>query len=135
MKISETIKEKIKSEFNEWSDKMYGGLDKKERQKLGAFFTPPELSIKMIEKFSDLKGKILDPTVGAGGLLAAVIIAGADPKLCYGIEIDPKILSVAKQRLIPMGVPEGNLIQGDATNPETYKAWDKKINNRIKFGM
>lgn len=91
---------------------------------MGAFFTPPELTIKMIESFScdSLKGKtILDPSIGAGGLIAACIIAGADPELCYGNEFDPSILEICKKRLCGMGVPEVNLHLGDAMNPDCVR--------------
>lgn len=103
-------------------DCQYSGKDKVERQKFGQFFTPPPLTIKMLEKFESIKNKsILDPSLGAGGLIAAAIIAGANPKMCYGIEIDPDILEVAKKRLCPMGVPEKNLKLGDALDPSSYE--------------
>ena len=122
MKLTKKQKNAIKSEFKQWTETQYAGKDKKERQKLGQFFTPPALTIKMIEKFDSLKDKdILDPTVGAGGLLAACILAGADPKRCYGIELDPEVLEIAKRRLGKLGVPSSNLILGDALDPESYK--------------
>ena len=40
MKLSEEIKEKIKAEHKQWMDTQYAGKSLKERQKLGAFFTP-----------------------------------------------------------------------------------------------
>lgn len=88
MKISDEIKQRIQEEYDQWVDIQYGTKTKEERQKLGQFFTPPELTIQMLEKFEDLTGNILDPTVGCGGLLAAAIIAGADPNKCFGIELD-----------------------------------------------
>lgn len=139
MKLTDEIKQKIIDEFNQWKDIQYGDLTKFERDELGAFFTPPEITIQMIESFScdSLAGKtILDPTIGAGGLIAACIIAGADPKLCYGNEYNPTILEICKKRLCAMGVPEINLHLGDATNPDcikpesfidTYK-WDPTSN-------
>ena len=76
----------------------------------------------MIEKFDSIKDKdILDPTVGAGGLLAACILAGADPKRCYGIELDPEVLEIAKKRLGKLGVPSSNLILGNALDPDSYE--------------
>ena len=67
----------------------------------------------------DLSNKsILDPTLGAGGLIAGCILAGADPKLCFGNELDYNILQIAKKRLGKLGVPDENLHQGDATNPK-----------------
>jgi type I restriction-modification system DNA methylase subunit len=106
----------------------YAGKTKKERQELGAFFTPPQLTIRMIEKFTNLEGTILDPTCGAGGLLAAVILAGADPTKCYGIELDPAIANVAKERLGKLGVPKNNIIIGDVLLDET---WEKLYRRKI----
>lgn len=124
MQLTEEIKNKIISEYNNWFEHQYGDKSLEERRELGAFFTPPELTIKMIESFDceSLANKtILDPTLGAGGLIAGCIIAGADPKLCYGNEIDYNILQIAKKRLNGLGVPDVNLHQGDATNKNALK--------------
>lgn len=66
MKISDEIKQKIKDEYDVYAATQYVGKTKKERQELGQFFTPPELSIQMLEKFDNIEGTILDPTIGAG---------------------------------------------------------------------
>ena len=121
MNLSEEIKNKIQEEYDAWANAQYAGKDKKERQKLGQFFTPPPLTIRMLEKFENLEGNVLDPCLGAGGLIAAAVIAGADPSKCYGIELDPSILEVAKKRLAKLGVPEKNLIQGNALDPKSYE--------------
>lgn len=63
MKLSDEIKKKIQDEYDQWVKIQYGTKTKEERQKLGQFFTPPELTIKMLEKFENLDGNILDPTV------------------------------------------------------------------------
>ena len=122
MKLDIETKEKIQAEYDAWQAEQYSGKDKKERQKLGQFFTPPALTVKMLEKFDSVKDKdILDPTCGAGGLLAACILAGADPKRCYGIELDEEVLGVARMRLAKLGVPPCNLVQGDALDPKSYE--------------
>ena len=121
MKLSEEIKNKIQEEYDAWANMQYAGKDKKERQKLGQFFTPPQLTIRMLEKFENLEGNVLDPCLGAGGLIAAAVIAGANPSKCYGIELDQSILEVAKKRLAKLGVPEKNLIQGNALDPKSYE--------------
>ena len=122
MKLNDDIKEKIQAEYDAWQSKQYAGKDKKARQDKAQFFTPPQLTIKMLEKFDSLEGKdILDPALGAGGLIAAAIIAGADPKRCYGIEIDEEVLGVARIRLAKLGVPSCNLILGDALDPKSYE--------------
>ena len=121
MKLSEETKNKIQAEYEAWKEIQYVGKDKKERQKLGQFFTPPQLTIRMLEKFESLEGNVLDPCLGAGGLIAAAVIAGADPSKCYGIELDPSVLELAKRRLAKLGVPEQNLRQGDALDPKSYE--------------
>lgn len=121
MVLTEEQKQAICKEFDDWVAVQYAGKTKEERQKLGQFFTPPALSIKMIEKFDSVIDKdILDPTVGAGGLLVACILAGADPKRVYGIELDEQVLKVCRDRLSKFGVPTSNIKQGDALVGESY---------------
>ena len=120
MILTEEQKQAITNEYNQFVEVQYAGKTKKERQELGAFFTPPQLTIRMIEKFTNLEGTILDPTCGAGGLLAAAILAGTDPTKCYGIELDPAIANVAKERLGKLGVPANNIKVGDALLEGSY---------------
>ena len=120
--LSEETKQKIIEEYNQWKDSQYAGKDKKARQAKGQFFTPPPLIFKMLEKFESITNKtVLDPTIGAGGLIAAAVIAGATPNMCYGLELDNEILTVCKKRLAKLGVPPCNLLQGDALDSENYK--------------
>ena len=121
MKLTDEQKKAIEKEYNEWKDKMYANKSLEERQDFGQFFTPPELTVRMLEKFDSLDDDILDPTCGAGGLLAATIMAGADPKRCYGIELDAEIHKIAVERLGELGVPEKNIICGDALDNKTYR--------------
>ena len=122
MKLNDDIKSKIQAEYDAWQSQQYAGKDKKARQAKAQFFTPPALTIKMLEKFDSLEGKdVLDPALGAGGLIAAAIIAGADPKRCYGIEIDEEVLGIARMRLAKLGVPPCNIILGDALDPKSYE--------------
>lgn len=120
MILTEEQKQRIREEYANFEAIQYAGKTKKERQELGQFFTPPQLTIRMIEKFTNLEGTILDPTCGAGGLLAAVILAGADPTKCYGIELDPEIANVAKERLGKLGLPSNNIKVGDALLEGSY---------------
>ena len=132
MTLSEDIKSKITNEANQWLETQYAGKTLEQRKELGAFFTPAELVIQMIEKFENIDGTILDPTCGCGGLLAGCIIAGADPNLCYGIELDAAILNQCRLRLKKLGVPEKNLRHGNALNPDCYD-FDLKDNEEYKF--
>lgn len=145
MNLTEETKQKIIDEYNQWADKQYHDNTKEQRDELGQFFTPPSITIRMLEKIDTSKTPlnemtILDPTIGAGGLIAAVIIAGANPKKCYGNEFDENILKVCKKRLCALGVPEENLHQGDATIPECVQlssftkdySWEKI---QIKHGL
>lgn len=79
------------------------------------YFTEPFMSIKMLEKLDTLKDKdIIDIASGSGNLLAAAVIAGADPKRCYGIELDKKMRDFSAQRLSKLGVPSSNIQQGNS---------------------
>ena len=139
MRLTNEQIECIKSEFNLWKDKMYANKSLEDRQDLGAFFTPPERVIQMVEKFENLDDDILDPTCGSGQLLVGCIMAGADPKRCYGIELDPEIHKIAVERLGKLGVPEKNIICGNALDSKTYQLlpFTKKntvFSNGLRFG-
>jgi DNA modification methylase len=82
---------------------------------------------------------IFDPCAGSGNLLAAAIIAGADPKKVYYNEYSHDIFEIGKKRLMGLGVPEKNFICSDALS-EVF--WDflreegviKKLKFMQKFG-
>lgn len=116
----------IEEEYNSFVEEQYAGKSLEERQKLGAFFTPPELTLKMLEKLDIKKNDtLLDPCLGAGGLLAAAIIMKkVKPENCYGIELDADILKIAQKRLSKLGVPLANLHHGNALNPRCYEFKD-----------
>ena len=121
MKLTDEQINAIKEEYTKWKDSMYANRTLSERKDFGQFFTPPDLSIKMLEKFENSDGTVLDPCCGAGNLLAAAIFAGFKPDNIYGIELDPDILQIAIERLSLLGVPKDNLRIGDALDPLSYK--------------
>jgi len=131
MKLTTEIKNKIIEEYNLFKDKQYAGKSLEERKTKDQFFTPASISISMIEGFKceSFKDKtILDPCCGSGNLLAACIIAGADPKNIYGNEFDPDMLELCRKRLdklcINLGlntVPEENLHLGNALDARCLK--------------
>ena len=136
MTLSDVIKAKIQAEYDSWKDKLWAGKTKEERQKLGQFATPPPLTIKMLEKFETLEDKdILDPCLGAGNLIAAAIIAGADPSKCYGIELDPVVHKVAQLRLAKLGVPPWHIKQGDALDPSSYEFEEDNVDDAKQFAV
>lgn len=126
MILSEEVKQKITEEFESFKKEMYAGRTQEERAKLGQFFTPAALSIKMIERFEvdSLVGqKILDPTCGSGNLLAACLIAGADSDKVFGNELDQTMLNACRRRLNKLcrdlgkpEIPYHHLHRGDATD-------------------
>ena len=134
MKLDEETKQNIINEFEQWKQKTYGNLTDKQRKELGAFHTPPLLTIKMIEKFDDLEGNILDPTAGSGNLIAGCILAGADPKLCYANELDPSIYKVLVERLTSLGVPKENITMMDVLSPEFSIFMRKLSGKEFTFG-
>lgn len=135
MTISNDIKAKIQAEYDNWKDKLWAGKTKEERSALGQFATPPQLTIKMLEKFNSLNGNVLDPTIGAGNLIAAAIIAGADPAKCYGIELDPIIHKVAQLRLAKLGVPPWHIKCGNALDPNSYEFDEDDIDEARQFAV
>lgn len=135
MTLSDDIKTKIQAEYDSWKDKLWAGKTKEERSKLGQFATPPPLTIKMLEKFDSLDGSVLDPCLGAGNLIAAAIIAGADPSKCYGIELDPVVHKVAQLRLAKLGVPSWHIKRGDALDPSSYEFEEDDTNDAKQFAV
>lgn len=127
MKLSNETKETIKIILNDYSKKQYAHLTKEEQKALGAFYTPPELIIQMIEKFDNLEGTICDPAAGVGNLLVGMILAGADPKQIYAIEYDYETFQVLKRRLVKYGVPEYHIVLGDATDPITWEILQARV--------
>lgn len=121
MRLSEEAKRRIEQEYLDWFKSQYGNKTKEERKQLGAVFTPPKITIQMIERLDNLDGNILDPCCGSGNLLVAAIIAGAKPDNIYGNEYEPEFLRLAQDRLEKYGVPRWHLHQGDATKAECIK--------------
>ena len=99
MKLSKEVKALIRKEYEEFKESMYANKSLEERQELDQFFTPPEISIKLIEELSDLSGNVLDPTSGSGNLLAAALIAGADSQRVFGNEYDATMVKLCRERL------------------------------------
>ena len=99
MKLYKETKQLIRKEYEEFKESMYAGKSLKERQELDQFFTPPEISIRLIEELSDLSGNVLDPTSGSGNLLAAALIAGADVDKVFGNEYDETMVKLCRERL------------------------------------
>ena len=104
MKLSEEVKNKIIEilDSQEFMSDLYDGLDEEKRIELGQFYTPAAICIKMIEKFKaeDFSNQdILDPTVGSGNLLIAMLIAGADSQRIYGNEYDDVAVGLCRKRI------------------------------------
>jgi hypothetical protein len=92
----------------------YEHADKKERQKLGQVWTPYDTIAKMMDKASkeswtDPSKTMLDPTMGAGNIVIAMLYRrivehGQDPitalKNTYGVELDLPTHRYAQQRII-----------------------------------
>ena len=99
MKLDKETKQLIRKEYEEFKESMYANKSLEERQELDQFFTPPEISIRLIEELSDLSGNVLDPTSGSGNLLAAALIAGADVDKVFGNEYDETMVKLCRERL------------------------------------
>ena len=53
MKLTDEQINAIHNEYSQWKDSMYANRTLSERKDFGQFFTPPDLSIKMLEKFEN----------------------------------------------------------------------------------
>lgn len=122
MKLSEKQKEKIR-EFCvvEYQNAL------QERKKKGQFFTPPELIIKMIEKFDNLDGTFFDPCGGSGNLLVGLIMAGVAPENIYYNELDENEFNAGKKRLMALGVPEDHFTNFDALSKEFEEYYNNEV--------
>ena len=118
MKLSKETKQLIRKEYEEFKESMYAGKSLEERQELDQFFTPPEISIKLIEELSDLSGNVLDPTSGSGNLLAAALIARADPQRVFGNDYDAAMVKLCRERI--------------RTIPDRLEEIDKEFANSLK---
>ena len=134
MLLTEEQKHKIREEYEQWKSKTYGDLNDKQRKELGAFHTPPELTIRMIEKLTTLDDDVIDPTAGSGNLIVGCILAGADPKRCYANELDPSIYRVLVERLTGLGVPKENITMMDVLSDEFAIYLRKLQGNKFRFG-
>ena len=104
MILTEKQKQDIWNEFNSFKDRMYAGKSKKERDDLGQFFTPADMTIQMLEMLECtyeefLDSDIIDPTSGSGNLLAAALILGVDSQRVFGNEYDYTMVILCRDRL------------------------------------
>lgn len=103
MIITNEQKNNIEKEYKLFSEQMYLGKSKTERMTLAQFFTPSDLTEKLLSKipFDNISEKIIrDPTCGSGNLLAAAIIIGADPNNVYGNDYDKEMVIACRERLV-----------------------------------
>ena len=103
MIISDIAKQKIYDEFKLFEQKQYNGKSRLERKKLNQFFTPPDLSIKIIENLENISGDLVDPCCGAGNLLMAAAIVKVydlkeNPLTVFGYDIDKDIIKLIRYR-------------------------------------
>ena len=108
-------------EFNKFKEYMYAGKTKEERDELAQFFTPPEISIKLLELYNveSLINKVIqDPCSGSGNLLVAAIIAGADLDKVLGNDYDAAMVKLCRERI--------------RTIPDRLEEIDKEFANSLK---
>ena len=127
MQLSEEVKCNIIKilESQEFMSDLYEGLSDKKRKDLGQVYTPADVCVRMIERFSTLTNKtILDPAAGSGNLLIACLIAGADSDKIYGNEFDPVAVKLCRKRinracdlLGKQRIKDWQIHRGDASDP------------------
>jgi len=143
MNLTDKQKEDIITEFNSFKDKMYAGKSKKEREELGQFFTPADMTIQMLEQlectFEEfLDSDIIDPTSGSGNLLAAALILGVDSQRVFGNEYDYTMVALCRDRLNQvcdmLGKPhiqDWQIHQGNALIPDCLTEFGPEYDDTI----
>ena len=138
MYLAKEQKSAIRSEFETFVDSMYAGKTKKERQELDQFFTPANLTIKMLEALDCtyeefLDSDIIDPTSGSGNLLAAALIIGVDPHRVFGNEYDATMVKLCRERLkaINPEVKDWQIHQGNALIADCLTEFGPEYDNTI----
>ena len=109
-------------------------LSEEIRKQTGSFWTPPEIALQMAKKTEWKEGEtILDPAVGGGNLLAAMM--DTYPELqeenLFGIDIDAEAINICLKLF-----PNGHFQVGDSlTDPITdddfwkkpvFERWEEK---------
>jgi hypothetical protein len=142
MELTEKVKQKIIDilDSDYFKNSLYVDangkeLDKTKRDKLGQFYTPGKICIRMIEKFKwdTLSGKnILDPTVGSGNLLIACLIAGADIDKLYGNEYDSDVIPTCRKRISEAF----KILNGRYPTDQEFRPWQIHQGNALhKFAL
>ena len=143
MYLAKEQKSAIRSEFETFVESMYAGKAKKERQELDQFFTPADLTIKMLEALDCtyeefLDSDIIDPTSGSGNLLAAALIIGADSQRVFGNEYDATRVKLCREHLNKvcdmLGKPhiqDWQIHQGNALIPDCLTEFGPEYDNTI----
>ena len=124
MKLTTKQINNIFFEFEKFKENMYAGKSQKEREELAQFFTPPEISIKLLELYDveSLAGKIIrDPCSGSGNLLAACIIAGADLDKVLGNDYDATMAKLCRERI--------------RTIPDRLEQYDKAFADELRVKL
>ena len=134
----------------------YEHADKGERQKLGQVWTPYDTIAKMLDKWTaenwkDPSKTMLDPTMGAGNIVIAMLYRrivenGQDPieaiKNTYGVELDTPTHKFAQQRIIKFmknfteedvrSIVEKNFVNSDIFE-WNLESWKRKNDKKSKF--
>jgi predicted RNA methylase len=90
-----------------------------ERKQKGSFWTPPDLALRMAKEANYTGGTVLDPAVGGGALLAAMLDTYPDlqEEDVFGVDIDPKAIELCKKLF-----PYGNFKVGDSLKDDIGSA-------------
>ena len=131
-----------KKYLTEYKDSSH--LTNEQKKKLGSWYTPPEIAIKMAKEIKWEKGKtILDPCCGKGNLLSACmdLYPELEEENLYGVDIDAAAIEFCLELF-----PSGHFQVGDCLtaplssmefwNKPTFELWDEsKHKNKFKFGV
>jgi type I restriction-modification system DNA methylase subunit len=117
-------------------------LDKETRQEQGSFFTPRELALEMASRLEvDAEAIVLDPCVGRGNLLKAVM--ELHPEIphdnYYGCDVDVEAIRLCRgdPELEGVHLQVGDCLVDDLTDDGFWKKrWDERYEpGKMKSGF
>lgn len=106
--------EKLWEEYNNFRPVLNETVwnDRELFEKLSSKYFRPEATAKFVQEYSSVRlaKNFVFQFCNTGEIMVACIIAGmVKPENCYGLETDPKLIKLARERLKPYGVPAENI--------------------------
>jgi len=114
---------RLESDTAHWSDSAVRGavIDTIARGKssLSEFYTAPALRTALVRLIEPVRGDVLDPAVGTGGLLASAAAVATSNVRLHGADVSSGLVDLARLRLVDLGA-EADIRQGDSLGQDPF---------------